>query len=122
MEYDDHAGARHNRPGPLTLDDHDRTDEERAILGLRASGRRRHRVDQLSSPRKGWRYYGYIGGSEQGSGSVEFVAMAVGAIALITILGGAAYHALGCQAADPGCLSDKVASFLWQRLPWRPSA
>lgn len=56
-------------------------------------------------------------GGEQGSGSVEFVAMAVGAIALITILGAAAYHAMGCQAADQGCVSDKVSSFLWQRLP-----
>lgn len=114
-EYDDHGGARQNRPGPLTLDDYDRVDEGLALKGLRASARRRHRADELTSPRRkgnrnGWRWRI---SAERGSGTVEFVAMAVGAIVVLTIVGGVAYRALGCdRAGEQQC----VAQFMTRHL------
>ena len=117
LEYDEHGDARQNRPQPMTLDDHDRADEHLALRGLRSSARRRHRADELTSARLGWRYYRVIGREQQGSGTVEAVAMALGAILVLGILGGAAYRAMGCQGADQGCVSDHVGRFLRQRLP-----
>lgn len=105
-EYDDHASVMHNRPGPLTLDDYDRADEGLSLRGLRTSARRRHRADELTSPsRPGWR----IGG-ERGVAAVEIVAMAVGVIGLVAILGATAYHVLGCERGG-----DCVSKYL--RLP-----
>lgn len=100
MEHDDHGGARHNRPGPLTLDDYDRNGEALSLLGLRASSRRRTRADELTSPRRKAKHLN----RQLGVAAVEIVAMAVGVIALVTILGGVAYRTLGCQKGGD-CLS-----------------
>lgn len=51
--------------------------------------------------------------SERGVAAVEFVAMSVGVIGLLAILGATAYHALGCERGVDNCAA--VAKYL--RLP-----